>query len=57
MSTGAKTAMADQDSKQADIVSANPERAERGRHDRGRRRHRNVPRHLEQSINLDELAE
>jgi acetyl-CoA carboxylase biotin carboxyl carrier protein len=57
MSTGAKTAMADQDSNQPDIVSANPERAERGRHDRGRRRNRGVPRHLEQSINMNELRE
>ena len=57
MSTGAKRAMADQESKQADIVSANSERTERGRYDRGRRRHRNVPRHLEQSINMNELRE
>ena len=57
MSTGAKRAMADQESKQADIVSANSEPAERGRHDRGRRRLRNVPRHLEQSINMNELRE
>ena len=57
MSTGAKRAMADQESKQADIVSATPERAERGHHDRGRRRHRNVPRHLEASINMNELRE
>ncbi len=57
MSTGAKRAMADQESKQADIVSANSERAERGRHDRGRRRNRSMPRHLEQSINMNELRE
>jgi acetyl-CoA carboxylase biotin carboxyl carrier protein len=57
MSTGAKRAMADQESNQADIVSPNSERTERGRHDRGRRRHRNVPRHLEQSINMNELRE
>ena len=57
MSTGAKRAMADQESKQADIVSPDSERTERGRHDRGRRRHRNVPRHLEQSINMNELRE
>jgi len=57
MSTGAKRAMADQESKQADIVSPNSEPTERGRQDRGRRRHRNVPRHLEQSINMSELRE
>lgn len=57
MSTGAKRAMADQESKQADIVSAAPERTGRGRHDRGRRRHRNVPGNLEASINMNELRE
>ena len=57
MSTGAKRAMADHESKQADIVSATPERNDRGRHDRGRRRNRNMPRHLEASINMNELRE
>src|SRR2546427_11973334 len=60
MSTGAKRAMADQDNKSAEIVSPTPERgSERGHRDRdrGRRRHRNSPRHLEQSINMNELRE
>jgi acetyl-CoA carboxylase biotin carboxyl carrier protein len=62
MSTGAKKAMADQDNKDAEIVST-PERAsERGQRerdrDRGRRRHRpSQPRHLEQSVNMNELRE
>ncbi len=56
MSTGAKTAMADQE-KQPDIVSTNAERNERGRRDRHRRRQGNVPRHLEQSINMSELRD
>jgi len=59
MSTGAKKAMAEQDEKSAEIVST-PERAsERGRdRDRGRRRHRpSQPRHIEQSVNMNELRE
>ena len=57
MSTGAKRVMADQDSRDAEIIST-PERAsDRGHRDRGRRRHRNQPRHLEQSINMNELRE
>ncbi len=56
MSTGAKTAMADQE-KQPDIVSPNAERNERGRRDRHRRRHGSVPKYLEQSINMGELRE
>jgi acetyl-CoA carboxylase biotin carboxyl carrier protein len=57
MSTGVKKVMADQEDKQAEIVSPTPERTERGRHDRGRRRYRNAPRHLEASINMNELRE
>ncbi|HYX29621.1 MAG TPA: acetyl-CoA carboxylase biotin carboxyl carrier protein [Pyrinomonadaceae bacterium] len=54
MSTGAKRAMADQDNKPAEIVSS----PERGHRDRGRRRHRPPqPRHLEQSVNMNELRE
>jgi acetyl-CoA carboxylase biotin carboxyl carrier protein len=59
MSTGTKTVMADQENK-PEIVSATPERSsERGHRerDRGRRRHRNQPRNLEASINMNELRE
>src|SRR4051812_39601520 len=58
MSAGAKRVMADQDNKSAEIVST-PERAsERGNRDRGRRRHRPPqPRHIEQSVNMNELRE
>ena len=60
MSTGAKRVMADQDNKPAEIV-ATPERvSERGNRerDRGRRRHRPPqPRHLEQSVNMNELRD
>jgi acetyl-CoA carboxylase biotin carboxyl carrier protein len=57
MSTGAKRVMADQDSKAAEMV-APPERgSDRGHRDRGRRRHRSQSRHLEQSINMNELRE
>ena len=57
MSTGAKRVMADQDSKAAEIVSTPEHSSDRGHRDRGRRRHRNQPRHLEQSINMNELRE
>ena len=64
MSAGVKTAMADQETKQPQVVSAaterNPERGprDRGPRDRGRRRHGNQPpRHLEQSVNMNELRE
>ena len=60
MSTGTKTVMADQDNKQAEIVPNTPERtSDRGPRDRdrGRRRHRNQTRHLEASINMNELRE
>ena len=64
MSAGVKTAMADQETKPPQIVSAaterNPEQGarDRGPRDRGRRRHGNQPpRHLEQSVNMTELRE
>ena len=58
MSTGAKKAMADQDNKAAEIVSTPERGSERGQRDRGRRRHRpSQPRHLEQSVNMNELRE
>src|SRR5215813_11814247 len=56
MSTGAKTVMAEQENKQPEILSAAPE-GRSDRRDRGRRRHRNQPRHLEASINMHELRE
>jgi acetyl-CoA carboxylase biotin carboxyl carrier protein len=52
--------MSDQESKQSEVVPAPAEGpAERGPRDRerGRRRHRNQPRHLEASINMNELRE
>ena len=50
--------MADQENKPSQIVSPADERgAERGHRDRGRRRHRNQPRHLDPSINMNELRE
>lgn len=58
MSTGVKTAMADQENKQPKIVSPGSDRgSDRGPRDRNRRRHRNQPRHLEQSVNMNELRE
>jgi acetyl-CoA carboxylase biotin carboxyl carrier protein len=60
MSTGTKTVMADQENNQPEIVSTAAERnADRGPRDRdrGRRRHRNQPRNLEASINMNELRE
>lgn len=60
MSTGAKRAMSDQEDKQPEVVPPPAERpAERNQRDRdrGRRRNRNQPRHLEASINMNELRE
>ena len=60
MSTGIKSAMSDQENKQSEVAPSSEERpSERGPRDRerGRRRHRNQPRHLEPSINMPELRE
>jgi len=62
MSTGVKSAMSDQEDKQAEVVPSPAERPAEGNQrerdrDRGRRRHRNQPRHLEASINMSELRE
>jgi acetyl-CoA carboxylase biotin carboxyl carrier protein len=60
MSIGVKRAMSDQEDQQAEVVPPPTDRpAERGQRDRdrGRRRHRNQPRHLEASINMNELRE
>ena len=63
MTIGVKRAMSDQESKQSEVVPSPSDRpAERGQRDRdrdrgGRRRHRNQPRHLEASINMNELRE
>lgn len=60
MSAGFKSAMSDQENNQSEVAPSSEERpAERGHRDRdrGRRRHRNQPRHLEASINMAELRE
>jgi len=59
MSTGTKTVMADQENKEPEIISTPERNSERGHRDRdrGRRRHRSQPRHLEASINMNELRE
>ena len=57
MPVGAKRAMSDQENPQPETENTAPERPERGHRDRGRRRHRPMPRHLEASINMDELRE
>src|SRR6266446_3276588 len=58
MSIGVKRAMSNQDNQRAN-AEASPETpsVDRGRRDRGRHRHRNPPRHLEASINMNELRE
>jgi acetyl-CoA carboxylase biotin carboxyl carrier protein len=56
MSVGAKRAMNDQESQPPSGEPSNETRAERQR-DRGRRRHRPLPKHLEASINMEELRE
>ena len=59
MSAGVKQAMSNQESQQSGGEQSNESRAERGHRDRdrGRRRHRPMPKHLEASINMDELRE
>ena len=58
MSIGVKRVMSDQESKQPEVVPSQTDQpAERGQRERGRRRHRNQPRHLEASINMNELRE
>ena len=62
MSTGVKSAMSDQEDKQAEVVPSPAERPAAGSQrerdrDRERRQHRNQPRHLETSINMSELRE
>ena len=60
MTTGVKRAMNDQENKQPEGVPSSPERSSEHGHrdrDRGRRRHRGQPRHLEASINMTELRE
>ena len=58
MGTGAKSAMSDKEQNQSEVVSSAPEdSAEGGLRERGRRRSRNLPKHLEASINMDELRE
>ncbi len=50
--------MSDQEPKQPEVVpSPTDQSAERGQRERGRRRHRNPPRHLDASINMNELRE
>ncbi len=60
MSIGVKRAMSDQENSQPEVVPESSDRsADRGPRDRdrGRRRHRNQPRYLEASINMNELRE
>ena len=59
MSAGVKRAMSNQESQQPAAEESIDARAERGHRDRdrGRRRHRPLPKHLEASINMDELRE
>jgi acetyl-CoA carboxylase biotin carboxyl carrier protein len=59
MSAGVKRAMSNHESQPPADEHSNEPRAERGHRDRdrGRRRHRPLPKHLEASINMDELRE
>ena len=58
MSAGVKRAMSNQESQPPAAEQSNEPRAERGHRDRDRRRrHRPLPKHLEASINMDELRE
>jgi acetyl-CoA carboxylase biotin carboxyl carrier protein len=59
MSAGVKRAMSDQESQQPAAEHSSEPRPDRGHRDRdrGRRRHRPLPKHLEASINMEELRE
>ena len=57
MSTGAKRAMSDPEKQNQAEVSPPAQPSDRDRGERGGRRHRNQPRHLEASINMAELRE
>ena len=58
MSIGIKMAMSDQENQQPQAEGAAPAQSSgRVPRDRGGRRHRNQPRHLEASINMNELRE
>src|SRR5881296_419096 len=58
MSTGVKRAMSDQENQQPEAATlAAQQPIDRVHRDRGRRRHRNQPRHQEASINMNELRE
>jgi len=59
MSAGVKRVMSNQESQPPDAEHSSEPRAERGHRDRdrGRRRHRPLPKHLEASINMEELRE
>ena len=58
MPVGAKQAMSDQENPKPETESTTPTSpSERGQRDRGRRRHRQLPQHLEASINMEELRE
>ena len=56
MSAGVKKAMSNQESQPPSGEQSTESRPDRHR-DRGRRRHRPLPKHLEASINMDELRE
>ncbi len=56
MTTGAKRAMSEQKPERSSS-ELTPSTAEQIQRHRGRRRHHNRPRHLEPSINMDELRE
>src|SRR5207249_9789188 len=56
MTTGARRAMSEQEPEQPE-AELSPSPGEQFQRHRGRRRHHNRPRHLEPSINMDELRE
>ena len=57
MSAGVKRVMSSQENPQPGAERSPDTRPDRGHRDRGRRRHRPLPRHLEASINMEELRE
>src|SRR5439155_15982941 len=57
MSAGVKPAMSNHENQESHPQAAPARSSDRSNRERGRRRHRPLPRHLEASINIEELRE
>src|SRR5437667_9402909 len=57
MSAGVKPAMSNHENQESHPQAAPARSSDRSNRERGRRRHRPLPKHLEASINMEELRE